>query len=58
MNQLKRVVMSNGKIKRKFYNAWYKKDYKLAAEMCVKYDWLNFYIPKSDNPYFKSLFSS
>ena len=49
--------MSNGKLKRKFKSAWYKKDYKLVAIMCMKHDWLNFYIPKSDNPYFKSLFS-
>ena len=53
----KRKIMSNGKAKRKFYSAWYKRDYEKMMKLLSKYGWLNFYIPKSDNPYFKSLFS-
>ena len=49
--------MSNGKAKRKFYSAWYKKDYETMMKFLNKHEWLNFYIPKSDDPYFKSLFS-
>ena len=49
--------MSNSKLKRKFKRAWYQKNYELVAEMCMKFEWLNFYIPKSNHPHFKSLFS-
>lgn len=50
--------MNNSKLKRKFYRAWYKQDYDLVCEMCNKFSWLNFYIPKSNQPYFKSLFAT